>query len=493
MVAPSPTLGAGLSAGDVLVGKYRIERVLGAGGMGVVLAARHLQLDEMVAIKVLRESAAQGSEAVQRFLREARAAVKIRSDHVARVSDVGELPDGSPYMVMEYLEGTDLAGWLRDRGPLPTEQAVDFVLQACEAIAEAHALGIVHRDLKPHNLFCLKRPDGRLSIKVLDFGISKLTAPRADSHDMTRTTAVMGSPLYMSPEQMHRSKNVDARTDIWALGVILYELVAGRPPFVADAITELAIMIATQPAPTLAQAGRAAPRALERVIERCLEKDVAHRFQNVGDLAAALGPVGTPRAAMSVEAVLGTLRRAGIAISDDESGGVAPAPAAQTAPPAGPLVSGVAPHTGAAWGQTPSGATGRKRSRPGIVIAMVIATLVVGVGLATLGVRLIQGKDGGSGAAAERASSAEQARSGDIVHAAVATPASATAATSTVPAAPVDTTSPPAHAALRAGGNAAPAPSRGAPAASAPPSPAPPPATKPPITSGAPTIERSFN
>src|SRR6185295_3411573 len=160
--------------GQILAGKFRIERVLGQGGMGIVVAATHLQLDERVALKFLLPEALSNPEAVERFTREARAAVKIKSEHVARVSDVGMLETGAPYMVMEYLEGEDLGHWVSQRGALPTTQAVEFVLQAAEAIAEAHALGIVHRDIKPANLFCVRRADGLLSVKVLDFGISKL-------------------------------------------------------------------------------------------------------------------------------------------------------------------------------------------------------------------------------------------------------------------------------------------------------------------------------
>src|SRR3954465_531507 len=161
--------------GQILAGKFRIERVLGQGGMGVVVAATHLQLDQRVALKFLLPEALSNPEAVERFAREARAAVKIKSEHVARVADVGTLESGAPYMVMEYLEGSDLATWLQQRGKLPVEQAIEFVLQACEAIAEAHALGIVHRDLKPANLFVIQRADGVLAVKVLDFGISKAT------------------------------------------------------------------------------------------------------------------------------------------------------------------------------------------------------------------------------------------------------------------------------------------------------------------------------
>src|SRR5512146_2483854 len=201
--------------GDVLAGKYRIDKILGAGGMGVVVAAHHLHLDEKVAIKFLLFEALKNAEVVARFAREARAAVKIKSEHVARVSDVGTLENGSPYMVMEYLEGDDLSHLLAARGRFAVGEAIDFVLQACEAIAEAHVLGIVHRDLKPANLFCIRRADGRLSVKVLDFGISKMNTVGAGGaasstggrdQSMTRTSAIMGSPLYMSPEQLQSSK-----------------------------------------------------------------------------------------------------------------------------------------------------------------------------------------------------------------------------------------------------------------------------------------------
>ncbi len=263
---------AGVRVGDVIAGKYRVDRLLGVGGMGVVVAAHHLQLDEKVAIKLLRPEAMTTPEAVARFDREARAAVKIKSEHVARIIDVGRLDSGAPFMVMEYLEGTDLAGWLAQHGRLPIDQAVEFVLQACEAIAEAHALGIVHRDLKPANLFCVRRMDGSQSIKVLDFGISKVTGATTGQQPMamTRTQAVMGSPLYMSPEQLESSKGVDARADIWALGIILYELVTGAVPFQSEMLTELVIRIVASPPPPPRTMRQDVPPALENVILRCL-------------------------------------------------------------------------------------------------------------------------------------------------------------------------------------------------------------------------------
>ena len=229
--------------GDVLAGKYRVERVLGSGGMGVVVAAMHLTLQERVALKFLLPEGAKKEETVTRFLREARAAAKIKSEHVARVSDVGTLESGAPYLVMEYLDGSDLSALLRRDGPLPPRDAVEYVLQACEALAEAHAVGIVHRDLKPANLFLARHAGGAPRIKVLDFGISKLTARDPsmppDDPSMTRTRAWLGSPLYMSPEQMRSARDVDTRTDIWALGVILYELLSGKPPFDGETFPEL--------------------------------------------------------------------------------------------------------------------------------------------------------------------------------------------------------------------------------------------------------------
>src|SRR6478609_3536801 len=229
-----------IAPGTVLAGKYRIQSVLGSGGMGTVVAAHHLQLDEKVAIKVLQPAMLENAEATARFAREARAAVRIKSEYVARVSDVGYLESGAPFMVMEYLEGEDLADMLT-RGKLPAEQAVEFVLQACEALAEAHALGIIHRDIKPANLYCVRRTDGLLAIKLLDFGISRATS----SSDLALTSSgvMMGTPHYMAPEQMIAAKNADGRSDIWSLGAVLFELLVGEPPFNAETFAELVIQV----------------------------------------------------------------------------------------------------------------------------------------------------------------------------------------------------------------------------------------------------------
>lgn len=288
--------------GTILAGKYRVERVLGAGGMGTVVAAHHLQLDEKVAIKVLQPALLENDEATARFLREARAAVRIKSEYVARVSDVGSLESGAPYIVMEYLEGEDLADMLT-RGPLPTEQAVELVLQACEALGEAHALGIVHRDIKPANLFCVRRTDGLLATKLLDFGISRVTSG-ADLA-LTSSSVVMGSPQYMAPEQMLAAKNADARSDIWALGAVLFEVLVGQPPVAAETFAELVIQVTSLDPAKLAQRMQRLPPNLARVALRCLNVDPNGRYQSVGELALALvpfGPVG--RAQLHADRVL---------------------------------------------------------------------------------------------------------------------------------------------------------------------------------------------
>jgi serine/threonine-protein kinase len=292
-------MNAPVQPGEVLQGKYRVERLLGEGGMGVVVAATHIGFDDRVAIKLIRSEAALQPEVVQRFLREGRAARKIRSEHVVQVMDVGTLESGVPYMVMEFLEGEDLSAWVERAGPMPYGTAVEFILQACEAIAEAHLLGIVHRDLKPANLFAETRRGGTPCIKVLDFGISKVSEPGGPGAALTRTSVAMGSPPYMSPEQLSSSRNVDARSDIWALGVILYELVSGQHPFMAEDLPRLCMQIMLYaPVPLLSRRPDA-PAALVAAIDRCLEKDPASRFANVGELVRALEPLINERAQLS--------------------------------------------------------------------------------------------------------------------------------------------------------------------------------------------------
>ncbi len=277
-----------LRVGDVFAGKYRIDELLGKGGMGVVLAAEHLRLAEPVAIKLMLPELAGKADIVERFMREARAASKIKSEHVVKVIDVDVLPNGVPYMVMERLQGCDLAELYRRHGRVESGVAVDYVRQACLALGIAHRLGIVHRDLKPANLFWARSADGSSRIKILDFGISKLLD--AGGQELTQTTALLGSPGYMSPEQLLSSRTVDARSDIWALGVVLYQLLTGTAPFKGDTMPEVcALVMQASPAPPRDLCATLLP-GLEQVVMRCLQKDREQRYQTAEALAEALAP-----------------------------------------------------------------------------------------------------------------------------------------------------------------------------------------------------------
>jgi serine/threonine-protein kinase len=366
------------SSGQVIAGKFIVEQVLGVGGMGVVVSAKHMHLGQRVAIKFLRSDAAKNQEAINRFLREARAAVGLQSAHVVRVMDVGVLDDGMPYMVMEHLQGTDLNRVLEQRKTLPAQEAVDYVLQGMEAIAEAHALGIVHRDLKPANLFLTRSPDGSPLVKVLDFGISKASdTAGSQQQSLTATSAVMGSPLYMSPEQLRSSKNVDVRTDVWALGVILYELLAGQPPFVADTVTGLCAKIAADPAPPVRSVNPGISMGLEAVVMRCLEKDMARRYATVADLARALHPLASAEGKRAAE------RIARIGKPQESSGAYAVSPSGALPAPGASSSTGYA-ETQATW-QT-AGAQRRRRNTTLVVIglgALAVGSIVAVVGYKT--------------------------------------------------------------------------------------------------------------
>jgi eukaryotic-like serine/threonine-protein kinase len=361
--------------GDVLAGKYRVEKVLGTGGMGFVVAARIINLGKLVALKMMLPAALAMPRSVERFEREARAAVQLKSEHIAEVLDIGRLPTGEPYIVMELLDGNDFEGLLQRDRWLQVEDAVDYVLQACEAVSEAHALGVVHRDLKPKNLFLSHRLDGTPIVKVLDFGISKWTTTDSDSHSLTKTTDVFGSPNYMSPEQIRSARDVDGRTDIWSLGVILFELLTGRVPFVAVSLPQLCALVLEQQAPAVSTLRADVPDGLVAVVARCLEKSCERRFQTVGELVAALLPFGR---------VQPQLR---------STTGPNLSPSASTMPIVGPLVSRVPPAvssaggahvisngTSASWSGTPPTPT---RGRGVLIgaIAAPVALLAVGAAL----------------------------------------------------------------------------------------------------------------
>ncbi|MEO7109629.1 MAG: protein kinase [Polyangiaceae bacterium] len=280
------------SPGEMFEEKYRVERMIGAGGMGVVAEATHLGLGRRVAIKFMRAESRSNPEGAVRFLREARACANLSSDHVVRVFDNGMSKSGEPYLVMELLRGEDLAELLERETMVEPGRAVRWVLEACDAIAEAHELGVVHRDLKPANLFLAEGKGGEKKIKVLDFGISKLIG-EGSFGGLTSQSAMLGSPRYMSPEQTRSSARADARTDIWALGVVLFELMSGTTPFDAENAVGLAAAIMTQPAPRLRERRPDAPPALEKIVMRCLEKNPEDRFDSIASLMNALASYAT--------------------------------------------------------------------------------------------------------------------------------------------------------------------------------------------------------
>lgn len=372
-------------AGDIIAGKYQVEEILGQGGMGVVVSARHLALGQRVAVKFLLPSATTTlPAAAERFLREARSAVAIQSEHVARVLDVATMENGAPYMVMEHLVGTDLRRVLTAQGRLSVLEAVDYILQACEAIAEAHALGIIHRDLKPANIFVTTRLDGSPFIKVLDFGLS---TPRSEeiyeSHEasLTETQAVMGSPPYMSPEQIRSLKSVDLRTDIWSIGVILYRLLAGRRPFAGETLLAICASIAADIPEPLTSIRPDVPPELDEIVRRCLAKDVSERVQTIAELAQGIAPFGSAEAQVSLnrisQATRGPRLPAPLAAS-------APSPAPATAISTSRPLEAHDPSTAhaSAWSQ-PRVTTKRSSLFPVVALVVVVAA-IAGIAIASV-------------------------------------------------------------------------------------------------------------
>jgi len=430
-------------AGLLVAGKYRIERVIGEGGMGVVVSATHEGLDQKVAIKFLAPEAIRNSEVVERFMREAKVAAKVKSEHVARVSDVGRIDGATPFIVMEYLEGAELAVMIDKEKPLPIDEVCEIGLQACEALAEVHSAGIVHRDLKPSNLFVTRRADGSPCLKLLDFGISKFTtSPGDDGADpaLTATATVMGSPSYMSPEQLKSTKEVDARTDVWSLGAVVYEALTGKPAFRGETVPQVVAMIASEE-PASATGIRAdIPSELETAVLACLVKDADQRSTLVG-LARTLVRFAPERARASldrVESVLG----------------------AERSQKSMPLVAIKPPEiarTQSSWGEEDKA---RKRGGGSTLVFLgTVAVIAVGIAVYTgkIDLRSLAGQSAGATSAASSAKGAKPAPS-----------ASSTSTTITVPpiasiVAPIASVVEPLMSAL------APAASSAPPVASAPP------------------------
>jgi eukaryotic-like serine/threonine-protein kinase len=372
---------APVAIGEVLAGKYRVERVLGKGGMGVVVAATHVELGQRVALKFLLPDRAGDPELHRRFLREARAVANLRTEHVTRVRDVGMLPNGAPFIVMDLLEGRDLGAVLLQRGRLPIAEVAEYVLQACEAVGEAHRAGIVHRDLKPANLFLTTRADGLPCVKVLDFGVARVAGVM--ELKLTETGQMVGSPLYMSPEQMKGRVAVDPRADIWALGIILHELVAGRPPFSGDSLV-LTTKVLLMPPQPLREVLPGAPAAFEAVILRCLEKERERRWPDVGALAEALLPFASPRAAPYAARVAGVLGIGG-AGGASRLGSLVPLGVAATLPAMS--VQALGTHRTTTSGATAEPAPPQPRRR---TLAAVTGAAIVAVGLACAGLVMLR-------------------------------------------------------------------------------------------------------
>ncbi len=381
--------------GELIAGKYRIDGTIGAGGMGVVLAATHLDLDRKVAVKLIRPELAADESIVERLLLEAKAAAKIRSRHVGTVLDVGRLDSssgqaGAPYIVMEYLEGEDLGALLHRCGRLSALETTDLVMQACEALAEAHQASIVHRDLKPENLFIVTTPDGGRLLKILDFGIAKQLGD-PDRRALTNPSTAVGSPQYMSPEQMQAGA-VDTRADIWALGAILYEMLGGQPAFGGDTLPAVcAKVLGAQPDPLHQHLPDIAPR-LEALVMRCLSKDPNKRFASIAELAAELHPFGSAAAHASFRRVYAIATGSSVLPSGGQS-------SLGTTATTGPTLladagSAVNPAAGAATGPTEAGkstvkavsmiaeTSSPKKGSPLSFVVAIGAVLVVGGGAA---------------------------------------------------------------------------------------------------------------
>lgn len=372
--------GSPLNVGDIVGDAYVVEKLIGAGGMAFVHLASHREYRHRVAIKILRPENSRRNEVAKRFEREQRTLTMLHSEHTLRIYGFGN-HQGLPYMLLEYLEGKDLEELIKNEGPLPLEMAAEYLLQACHAIAEAHLLGVVHRDLKPGNLFLTRRTDGSPCIKVLDFGISKVSQESDGLQEpslVTRAHAVMGSPFYMPPEQMLSSANVDARSDIWSLGVTLYEILTKALPFAADSPAAVCRRIMGDAPTPLRRLSPSFPEALEEVINRCLQKRAEHRFGNITDFAVRLGEFAPAHCQHAVEKIREL-------IAPTETPAIVVHESARTVPlPTGSLDSHGSTSTETSSGATvylPQGSAGSRGVGAGTLIASVVLAFALGTGL----------------------------------------------------------------------------------------------------------------
>jgi serine/threonine-protein kinase len=330
-----------LQQGAIVANRYVVDRVIGEGNVSLVVAAKNLDLGELVALKILKPEMLTQPGALARFGREAKASVQIRSEYAAAVYDVGQLMDGTPFLVMEFLDGLDMERHVASRGALEVPECIECILQVCEALAIAHSKGITHRDIKPENLFRIERANGMFVTKVIDFGISKAALVGSvfgANLAATESAGVSGTPYYMSPEQVSASANVDMRTDIWSLGVVMYELLTGSVPFPAESFAELCSLVLTQPAPDVRVMRHDVPFEVAETIRRCLEKDPKARYQNVAELAVALYPFSPKRARLNAERAVAVLKAAGMADVNLSIESIMPGPDSNPSAPSMPSI-----------------------------------------------------------------------------------------------------------------------------------------------------------